>query len=266
MLNILFWNVYKKPLQEIIVECILENEIDIAVFTEAENVNFSLIEDELINYSVVEKKDEKSKLYYFAKKSLDAQIIQEQDRYTFCKFNYALCDYILCGIHLEDMRNSSSDDRCDTIRKLLGNLEQIEDSYNIVNSIVVGDVNANPYDKEIISIYGFNAVLFKKLIEHSEYIDKRYENRKRFYNPILHFISESTEMYGSYYSSQGSNTPYWNCLDQVLVRKSLVNKIKNVQYLKKISATGLMNRVEINKNISDHLPLLVQFSEVEDAV
>ena len=43
-------------------------------------------------------------------------------------------------------------------------------------------------------------------------------------------------MYGSFYYEQNHMTPYWHCLDQVLVRKNLVNNVTNIEYLKKINS------------------------------
>lgn len=36
-------------------------------------------------------------------------------------------------------------------------------------------------------------------------------------------------MYGSFYYEKGHMALYWHCLDQVLVRKSLVNIINNME-------------------------------------
>ena len=73
-------------------------------------------------------------------------------------------------------------------------------------------------------------------------------------------------MYGSFYYDQNSMTPYWYCLDQVLVRKGLANNIERVEYLKKIETEDLLKNGIPNKSISDHLPLLVNLSEIKNEV
>ena len=170
---------------------------------------------------------------------------------------------MLAGVHLEDRRNYNNSDRIDTIHHLMADIEKTEDIFTCDNTIVIGDFNANPYDEELLSFYAFNAVLFKKVIDKNEFTSFKGEKRKRLYNPILHYISENTEMYGSFYLDGQSQTSYWWCLDQVLVRKVLANNIVNVQYIKSVGSRDLLRKDKIpNKNISDHLPLLVNIQEV----
>lgn len=81
---------------------------------------------------------------------------------------------------------------------------------------------------------------------------------------MLHYISEEKMNYGSYYyNDSSSKSLYWNCYDQVIVRRSLANLIQDVIYCKKINEQYLMNEVMPNKSISDHLPLIVEIGEGE---
>lgn len=59
-------------------------------------------------------------------------------------------------------------------------------------TIVIGDFNCNPFDEEIIQKDSFNAVLLKSLIVQQETIKYRDRVWRRFYNPIMHFLSEDT--------------------------------------------------------------------------
>ena len=175
-------------------------------------------------------------------------------------------DYLLAAIHLEDRRNYKPAERIDTIKGLVADIEQTEDLFKCNNTIVIGDFNANPYDEELLSKFAFNAVLFKPIINKSELTNPNSLKRKRFYNPILHYISEDTQMYGSFYYENDYATSYWHCLDQVLVRKSLVNCVNHVQYLKRINTKNLLENTIPNVRISDHLPLLFSLLEVENGV
>ena len=69
-------------------------------------------------------------------------------------------------------------------------------------------------------------------------------------------------MYGSFYHEKEYKTSYWYCLDQVLVRRSLADKVEHIEYLKKINAKDLIENTIPNRKISDHLPLLVNLQEV----
>ena len=263
MLNILFWSLNKNKLENYIVDCIIENEIDIAVFAEFSEIDFTSLEKKMGGkYRYITEIEDDVKLALFAEESLNIKKIQTRCRYNIYEVETNFKKYILTGVHLQDRRNFDADDRKETIEKIVNDIENTEKSYQCDNSIVIGDFNANPYDKEITSAYYFNAVLFKKLIDRDEYTKHHVDNKKRFYNPILQYISEDTGMYGSYYDTSESSTPYWYCLDQILVRKKLVNSIRNVSYLKKIKSEQLMGEVGPRKSISDHLPLVVRLEEI----
>jgi hypothetical protein len=69
-------------------------------------------------------------------------------------------------------------------------------------------------------------------------------------------------MYGSYYYVNSGPTPYWHCLDQVLVREELSDNLFSVEYLKKIGDIELLTIYKHpNKKISDHLPILVKLDD-----
>ena len=143
-------------------------------------------------------------------------------------------------------------------------------SKRIDGNVVLKHINLSIPMGSIFGIVGRNGsgktVLFKTIIDKSELTNPKTFKRKRFYNPILHYISEDTEMYGSFYHEKESKTPYWHCLDQVLVRKSLANTVNHVEYVKKIGTKDLLINAIPNEKISDHLPLLVNLQEVENGV
>ncbi|CBK75291.1 Endonuclease/Exonuclease/phosphatase family [Butyrivibrio fibrisolvens 16/4] len=187
--------------------------------------------------------------------------IQPQRRYTIYTVDTNVNKYIVAALHLEDRRNYKTAERIHTIQTIVPDIEKNELCNDSDNTIVIGDFNANPYDEEMLSKFGFNAVLFKSLIINEEYTNPNSNRIRRFYNPILHYLSEETEMYGSFYTEQNYMTSYWHCLDQVLVRRKLANNIAGLQYLKSINNIDLIKGKRPNNDISDHLPLLVNIIE-----
>ena len=103
------------------------------------------------------------------------------------------------------------------------------------------------------------AVLFRDLIMKQETVTFDHRKYQRFYNPMLNYISEDDSNYGSLYYASGLKTLYWYCYDQILMRKALVNRLLDVSYRKSIKGRKLLNEISPNKNISDHLPLIVKF-------
>lgn len=264
MLNILFWNLRGNAIEDYVIECIVENDVDIAIFSEFGGIDFNKIENSLGKmYMRVNGVMDDTKVSAMAKVNICISSVQQEKRYNVYKIETVLNKYLLAGAHLEDRRNYETNDRINTIQHLIADIEKTEDIFTCDNTIVIGDFNANPYDEEVLSYYAFNAVLFKKVIDKNEFTKWNGEKRKRFYNPILHYISEDTEMYGSFYFDSKFKTSYWWCLDQVLVRKGLVNNVINMQYLKNVGSRDLLKKTKIpNDKISDHLPLLVKLKEV----
>ena len=143
----------------------------------------------------------------------------------------------------------------------MNDIKNLETSFKCNRTVIIGDFNANPYDDELLAMSAFNSVLFKDEILRSGSRTVDGITYRRFYNPILHYISEDSKMYGSFYHAQGSSTPIWHCLDQVLVSKSLANNVTNMKYIKTIGGTNLITRIRPNSKISDHLPLVVTITE-----
>ncbi len=259
MLNILFWNLHRNAIEDYLTACIEEKQIDIAVLAEYRGINYEKLKDNLCGFYSLHQglKADKTKVMLISRNNIKINVIQELSRYVIYKIQTLLKTYIIVGLHLEDRRNYDSDDRINTIKSITSDLERIERQFQCKNTIVIGDFNANPFDKEIVGYHGFNAVLFKAVMEECEVRTRQSNEKQRFYNPMIHYISEDTRMYGSYYYTSDSSNLYWYCFDQVLFRKPLINDINSIQYIKKIGETDLIARSQPKSCISDHLPLFV---------
>ena len=273
MLNILFWNINRNKNEDYIASCVAEHNVDVAVFAEfreknskAMVIDCAAIENALGKmYVWITGVEAAGKVLLLAKRSISVEQIQQESRYSCYVIETAIKRYLLAAVHLEDRQNYPEPyRRIETIGALVQDIRKNEESLEIENSIVIGDFNANPYDVELLYKRAFNAVLFKSIIEENEYTNPKGDRIKRFYNPILNYLSEETKMYGSHYydGSDKRPTSYWHCLDQVLLRKSLVSFLAEVNYLKEIDGTELLSGTSLNKKISDHLPLLVKLLEV----
>ena len=76
---------------------------------------------------------------------------------------------------------------------------------------------------------------------------------------MINYISEVNQHYGTYYYATGIDALNWNCYDQVLVRKELIDDLSDVRFCKSIDKCDLITKNGMpNKKISDHLPLIVE--------
>lgn len=261
-MNLLYWNLHANSrIETIIADCVFENDIDVAIFSEYDSIDFSKLNGFLLSkYDLLESFGGCEKVKLIHKKSIQISLIQEQHRYILAKLQRKNKTYLLVGLHLpSNTFGDGSSNRKNIIRKIVNDIVDIENN-SIHSCLVIGDMNASPFDAEMIEKDAFNAVLFKKIIKQQETVIYQEDTYRRFYNPIIEYIDEKNANYGSFYYGSGNNCLYWYCYDQLLVRKELVDKIKNFQYLKKIKNRNLIKNIKPNAKISDHLPLLVKIN------
>lgn len=262
-MNILFWNLKRNSnIEEIISNLIVDNDVDIFLCSEFHSVDFDNLITMLKNeYVVLADTDTCEKIKVIFKKGTLISMLRAQHRSLTMKLTVHEQDILLVGVHLSPNPTSTSDVRKYEIRDIMTDIdsdEQFVFGENKHRSMVIGDMNANPFDSEMVNKDSFNAVLFKDIIEQSDTVVFEKEEFERFYNPALDYINENNKNYGSFYYSSGIGCLYWYCYDQVLLRKDLINHFVSMDYIKEIGEAKLINRIAPNKSISDHLPLLVK--------
>ena len=259
--KILFWNLKNNSNEKWVEDIISENDVDIALFAEYKGMSFERALAQLKNYEQHEGYGVCEKITLLCKRSIEIKVKREQNRYALYTCRSEGLSYNLVGIHLPAPPTSDANDRKSVIRNIVHDITEQEKASKNRKTIVIGDFNCNPFDEEVIQKDAFNAVLFKELINKKEVIRYNERDWRRFYNPIMNYISEETNTYGSLYYSSGSAPLYWNSFDQVLVRKELVDSIDALEYLRYIKGKKLIKDVKPNESISDHLPLLVSITK-----
>lgn len=257
VLNLLFWNLGKNNNDTYVADIVDEYQIDVAIFAEYQETDFSTVSQKLNSmYKRYNGFGGCDKVTLLSRN--DVIVRREQNRYTLYSFAFEGKTYVIAGVHLPANPHADSDQRKNVIRDLIQDIGELERELKTSNTIVIGDLNASPFDTELIQKDAFNAVLYKELIKQAEYITINGKRYRRFYNPAINFISEDAMNYGSLYYSAGMNSLYWLCFDQVLVRKSLADSVFEMKYCRSIKGKSLLKRLMPNKEISDHLPLLVK--------
>ncbi len=137
----------------------------------------------------------------------------------------------------------------------------VEKSDNLMRSIVMGDMNQNPYSRGLVSAKGFHAIM-----DHDESIKrkKRVVLKKSydyFYNPMWNFFGDRTKGPPGTFFHAGSTLieQFWQMLDQVLIRPEMLEYFDrdSLSILEVIGDESLVckRRRPLKKKISDHLPL-----------
>ena len=270
-LNILFWNIHRNDLTDVLVELTLENNVDILILSETQNQDLdNLIHD--LNVLVPE---------YFISPS---HIINKKIKFI-TKFDpqflISLADYprfgtrkvslpntkniIITGVHLMDQRSTEKDDIGDYAITVKKTIDELEVDNDILDSIVIGDFNLNPFDRGIVKASGFHAVSDKIIAQNLRRTVQGNEY-SFFYNPCWQLYGDNSGVPGTYFLWKSTGTClFWNIFDQVLIRPSLIENFDQKE-LKIITSTSnhlLLKNDRPNKDqYSDHLPLFIKLKNL----
>ncbi len=155
---------------------------------------------------------------------------------------------------------------CVELARLIVNEEQ-KAGHN--RTVVVGDLNINPFEPGLISAVGLNAVMTRTLAEAGTRTVKS-RSYPLFYNPMWSLFGDGNGGPGGtyYYGRAEHETHFWHLFDQVLLRPSLADSFSNedLKIVTSVNGVSLLNeRGQPNKSLgSDHLPILFSLTSWEE--
>lgn len=256
-MNFLFWNVNKQPLNEIIVELVIENNIDVLILAEYENEVTELLHD---------FKNKNKMMYYYPNlpnrdrlkifTNFSASKIQRRkDDFHYIALSIphdTLGSITLFAIHFFSKLHRTSPDFIMKSINFSKEVMEIEKEIGIKNTVLCGDFNMNPFESGMTMSGGFHA--FPTKVE-AKKLKRRvdYEEYEMFYNPMWKFIGEDTSLGTYYHSNPDSVGLYWNIFDQVLIRPNLIDNFEGLSIVRKVNDLILATDEKIL--ISDHLPI-----------
>jgi hypothetical protein len=140
-------------------------------------------------------------------------------------------DLLLAAVHLRSKLHQTdiaSNQLLATLH-LAQDIAKVERKVGHQRSLVVGDLNMNPFDPAVVAGECLNATMDRRIAAKKE----RTINKKTypfFYNPMWSLLGDhSAGPPGTYYykSESGQVVYYWHMLDQVLLRPDLLPVFDN---------------------------------------
>ena len=164
---------------------------------------------------------------------------------------------IIAFVHFGSKLFMSPDDQVEEARDLKEQLEDIEFRHSNNNTLILGDLNMNPFEEGIVKANALHAIpcsinakRFKRTVRNKEF--------SMFYNPMWNLFGDlNNSIPGTYFHNSSRYINYfWHIFDQVLIRPSLINKFDNDNF-KIITYINDEYLVDSKKRpkISDHLPI-----------
>lgn len=263
-LKFLFWNTYRNTnINDILSNLIVENDVDIAVLAEYESDLDKLI-DALLSKNITVSKyitTGSDKIKMLGK--VNDVIPQTQSKHY--SIQIIKNKYIMCGAHLPSkLYGSGSGQRAIVVRQLLRDLVALEDKKSIDQTIIVGDMNENPYEECCLDARWLNSLPSRMDTKRKSRIIQK-ETFEMFYNPMWNLFGDFSGPPGSYYFNKNdTDNPMWHILDQVIIRPPLIRSFVNdsLRIIDRTSKASLLDkRGHPNKKISDHLPIFFEIKE-----
>jgi hypothetical protein len=170
-------------------------------------------------------------------------------------------DVLVAAVHLPSKLYWSDESQMFECANLSNAIVEEERKAGHSRTILVGDLNMNPFEKGVIAAAGLHAVPTRRIAER---IKRTVQGKSYlfFYNPMwAHFGDASDRPAGTYYYERAEHVNYfWNNFDQVLIRPQLMDRFRSDQLriLDNAGETSLSRADGTpNKgNASDHFPLL----------
>lgn len=170
-------------------------------------------------------------------------------------------DIILTAVHMVSKLHWKETSQAFECVEFAKEILRVERDIGHARTVLVGDLNMNPYEPGIVGANGFHATMDRKIaLKRKRTVQER--EYPFFYNPMWNHLGDAKATPpGTYYYDGGEHVTYfWNLFDQVLVRPELLPLFDN-QELKILTSDGhisfLSDRgLPDSSSASDHLPIL----------
>jgi hypothetical protein len=227
MPKFLFWNTGKKAIHPLIQQLVRIERVDMLILAELEGPPvrmLSLLNEESGDFQY--SPGFCPLLHFFTR--FDHRFltpVQEARRYSIRLLRMPARDELLvAAVHLPSQMLSSEFDisvECGRLAKIIASQEE---SHGHNRTILIGDLNLNPFDSGVVAAAGLHASMSRQVaLKESRTIQG--ERYKFFYNPMWSYLNDRDgNTSGTYYYEKAQQTNYfWNAFDQVLLRPALID-------------------------------------------
>lgn len=263
-ITFLFWNVNRKPLEARAARMANAHAVDVVVL--AECVTSPGVVARALNagragaFRYVSESGAKLKLFCRHPANLVRLDREPLDAWlAFRAVRPPLPELVVFACHLPSKQWTDEPDRMLTFNTLAADVRQVERREGHGRTVVVGDLNVNPFEVPVVWAGGLHGLMTRDLARR-EARDVRGREYPLFYNPMWGVFGDRTAgPGGTYYrSAAASVNSFWNACDQVLLRPAVMDQLGGLRVLDSDGSDTLLTpdgRPDAT-NGSDHLPLL----------
>lgn len=266
MIRILFWNMKRSsPLKEI-AELVRNREVDILILAEcnAREVDILQILNKQLHLGFYSSSSPCPRIRVFSK-FLPKYLKPVSGSHYITIRDVSLParpSFLLVAVHMPSKLNMSSASHEQAFIVLTDSIRDEEEKQSHRRTILVGDLNANPFETGLIGARTLHAVMTREQAEKGSRTVQGQEY-PFFYNPMWSFLGDLSDgPPGTYHYSRGEHVEYfWHLTDQVLLRPEMLPYFHpdELHVLTSGGETCFVNRhgYPDSKEYSDHLPVIV---------
>lgn len=273
MATFLFWNLCGRSLEPVLRRLTAQHGIDVLMLAEC-----AIPEDSMLHTLNTAGQGTFRRIPALASRGLDlysrfdqgcfGSVLKEADHYLIRTLTPpGGIEIVLVMAHLP---SPMSKDREARRSRCIGFAQAIRDAERATGNdrtVVVGDLNVNPFDDGMLDVRGLSALADRRTVQRKD--PRRFgtlhvEEFRLFYNPMWSHFGDAVEPAGTYYydKSNPEVDPLWNIFDQVLLRPGLLDRFRN-KNLKILTTDGVVSFIWENGRpngdvYSDHLPICFQ--------
>jgi len=231
MITFLYWNLNRRrDITDLIVALVDEHDVDLLILSEC---SIPVVELQL---ALNEGKPKKFGLPYNPIPDPDPLIltrfpsstltsVRDDKGATIRKFSPLLGpELLLVAVHFPSKLRRTEADLAALSQRVARIIEEEEEKRGHRRTLVVGDLNMNPFEPGVVGADTLHAVMTR---ERARRISRTVDGKQRFffYNPMWsHFGEYPSGPPGTYHYSSFSYMGYfWNMFDQVLLRPELLD-------------------------------------------
>jgi exonuclease III len=161
---------------------------------------------------------------------------------------------LLVALHTQSKLEWPANQQAQIATRLGGYIRNAEEKKQVDRTIVVGDLNMNPFEDGVVSSEGFHATMSKG-------VAKGFRRKVHgVFRKLWKFFDERPNSAQGTFYYESSGLPishYWYVLDQVMVRAPLIDNLVDVKILDTVLGTPLYDNDGIPDETvgSDHFPL-----------
>lgn len=263
MTRLLFWNTQRKATEQVVAQIVAIKRADIIALAETGHVKEGLLIRELRRQCRREYRwlNGSYKVRVYSALPADhLEVLADLSGLVFVEAHQTP-SVLLVFAHLPSKFGVDESSIYMNATRLRSAIERMETRVGHHRTLIMGDLNMEPYDPGVISAEAFHATMCAKIARRQE---RRVQGHQRsfFYNPMWNLLGDRTDgPPGTFYRGRSeANARFWHMIDQVLLRPDVIDLV-DVASLSIVAETKFMSEDgRPDSEYSDHFPIYIAMS------